>query len=69
MGEKTFFVDKKGLPPPGSYRLCSDFERKEYGNITTLGVGREKVTFGSFLLETLKKNRDIPSPDRYNLPV
>jgi hypothetical protein len=32
----------------------------------TFHEGRDKVTFGSFLLEALKRKRDVPSPDRYS---
>lgn len=34
--------------------------------MTSIGVGRDQATFGSFLLEALKRNRDVPSPDRYD---
>lgn len=54
-------------PPPGSYQLPSDFEKKSHKNSISIGEGRERVTFGSFLLEAIKRNKDIPSPDRYNL--
>lgn len=33
--------------------------------MTSIGVGRDQATFGSFLLEVLKRNRNVPSPDRY----
>lgn len=35
-------------------------------NGISIGVGREKVTFGSFLLQALKKTKNMPSPDKYN---
>lgn len=66
VGQKCPFPAKVMQLPPGTYQLSSDFERKEYKNVTSMAPGREKVTFGSFLLEALKQNKNSPSPDRYN---
>lgn len=37
-------------------------------NTATIHEGREKVTFGSFILEALKRSNHVPSPDKYNIP-
>ena len=57
------------MPPPGVYQLQSDFERTSYKNVSSIGPGRDQVTFGSFLLEALKRTKNSPSPDRYNPQV
>lgn len=38
-------------------------------NTTSFGPGREKVSFGSFIWEALKRTKNTPSPDKYLLPA
>lgn len=64
-GSKISLACKERSPPPGSYKLPSDFEKDNLTNTTSIHYGREKVTFGSFLLETLKQKRNLPGPEKY----
>lgn len=68
-GTKISLADKSQSPPPGSYQLPSEFQKTEYNNTTTIAPGRDEVTFGSFLVDALKRNKFVPSPDRYDVPA
>jgi hypothetical protein len=65
-GCKVNLAGKSSSPPPGSYKLPSDFGKSHLTSTASFHEGRDRVTFGSFLLETLKRKKDLPSPDRYN---
>jgi hypothetical protein len=54
-------------PSPGSYNATSDFEKKDLANTSTIHEGRDKVTFGSFILDALKRSKNVPSPDKYTI--
>lgn len=49
-GTKVDFSISNNSPPPGSYTAQSDFEKKDFKNTSSLHLGREQITFGSFIL-------------------
>jgi hypothetical protein len=60
---------KTNSPPPGVYKSQSDFDHKNsYQNTTSLGQGRDKVLFGSFL-GACKISKNIPSPNKYDIKL
>ena len=69
-GNKQSIVSKNASPPPGAYSMPTEFGNKhKLANTTSLHVGREQTTFGSFILSALKHSKSVPSPDKYTLPA
>ena len=63
-GKKQHELQRSESPPPGSYTMISDFEKKNKGSVFSFGIAREAY---SKVYQKSKKTCDpsIPGPGTY----